>query len=131
MLMRMLLRFLGTDLMPHEIINMVKYLDKTVQDWHRRVFPKTSWAIDVDLLGACHICRHPLYLIEGSENPDKPISILYQLAIRANIPAFLILHRDKEVVGGRQSYPQQISYNSESEIRTALEFIRMAHMVAH
>lgn len=78
--------------MPDEIGNHDLYHDRTVQDWHRRELPRMCTAIDLDLMGACKSCSHPLYLIEASTNPEKGVSILRRLARAARVPAFLVLH---------------------------------------
>lgn len=81
---------------PLRIHNRGAYADRIVQDWHRNsvVLGRSADAIDIDLMGCCKHphCREPLYLIEASSNPDKPTSIIKELARRANVPAFLILH---------------------------------------
>lgn len=85
--------------MPKDILNPTLYADRTVQDWHRESFPPDYWAIDLDLMGACNRCRQPLYLIESTTNPNKPFTILENLAERANVPAVVVLHNTNEVIG--------------------------------
>jgi hypothetical protein len=89
------------------------YEDRTVQDWHRRVFGEDCWAIDLDLLGACRRCREPLYLIEATTNPNKPTSILFNLARRAHVPALIIWHDREDPTGARQIYPDRVDINAE------------------
>ena len=80
-----------------DVRNVGLYQDRTVQDWHRDAFPSTYHAIDLDLMGCCHLCREPLYLIEATTNPEKGYSILRRLALRSNLPGFVVYH-DREQV---------------------------------
>lgn len=56
--------------------------------------PHQATAIDIDLLGACHVksCSAPLYLIESTTNPNKTTDIIAAIAQRAGVPALLIVH---------------------------------------
>jgi len=84
--------------MPLEIRNWALYHDRTVQDWHRESFPPDYWAIDLDLLGVCKFCKDPLYAIESTTNPNKPLSILSALATKLGIPGLMILHSNGAIV---------------------------------
>lgn len=109
------------------IRNMDLYQDRTVQDWHRNTFHRDCWAIDLDLMGACHSCRAPLYLIEATTNPNKPTSILRALAQRADVPALVIYHRDRLIVRGRHVWPADMPIASEPQIRQYLTWLRESH----
>ena len=113
---------------PLEIRNSVLYLDRTVQDWHRRHFHQEDDAFDLDLYGACHVCRDPLYLIESSTNPDKTTTATRKLAVRANCAAFLILHSEGNIVGGRKISPVYGRLLKEAELIACLDAIRDHHM---
>jgi hypothetical protein len=118
---------------PLAILNEALYHDRTVQDWHRAAFGPDCWAIDLDLMGACKRCREPLYLIEASTNPDKPTSILWQLAVRADLPALLILHKNGEITGAKIVHAPRAPLNhaylkGEPEVRRCLERIRSRHI---
>lgn len=116
---------------PLDVRNEALYHDRTVQDWHRATFSRDADAIDLDLMGACHRCRGPLYLIEASTNPDKATTILRKLAVRANLPAFLVLHRDGMVIGGRYVSPVRGPRIDEPTLRHALESVRALHRCEH
>ena len=116
--------------MPLKILNPALYQDKTVQDWHRNTFPATWWAIDLDLLGACYLCRIPLYLIESTTNPNKATSILVRLADMAGLPALVILHSAGQIVGGKLLRPTLKSLSGESEVRAQLSAIRLKHGIS-
>lgn len=111
---------------PLKIVNPSLYADRTVQDWHRSTFGPQDDAIDLDLFGACHRCREPLYLIEGSTFARKPTTILVSLARRANVPAFLVLHNRTTVVGGEQKWPVPRRY-SVDELALAFRALRSVH----
>lgn len=117
--------------MPHAIQNRQLYADRTVQDWHRMSFPASDWAIDLDLMGACHRCRCPIYVIEATTNPNKPTTILLELAKRAALAAVVIFHDTATITSGRMIYPQRLDLRNESEVREHLAFIRMVHMQTH
>lgn len=113
--------------MPDEILNPDLYQDRTVQDWHRVRFPRQAWAIDLDLMGACHICREPLYLIEATTNPNKPTTILRALAKRADIPGLVIFHDTEQVRSARLVYPKTNVYGDEITVHGLLVAIRTYH----
>lgn len=117
--------------MPHEILNPALYADRTVQDWHRRTFPTHHWAIDLDLMGACNMCREPLYLIESTTNPNKPTSILRALARRSGLDAFVIQHDTTRILSGNCIFPMPKRYESEAEMVEALVAIRLVHDYVH
>lgn len=94
--------------MPLEIQNPEKYLDRTVQDWHRTTFGPFDKAMDIDLLGFCNSCSDPLYLLEASENPSKPLTVCRKVAKGLKIPLFLVLHANGEVTGGRFDHKPSI-----------------------
>jgi len=113
--------------MPLKILNQALYADRTVQDWHRNTFPSTWWAIDLDLVGACYLCKIPLYLIESTTNPNKATSIMVRFADMTGIPALVILHTKGQVVGGTLLRPMFKSLDGESEVRAQLSAIRWKH----
>lgn len=117
--------------MPQTILNPSLYADRTVQDWHRHSFPATAWAIDLDLLGACNRCREPLYLIESTTNPNKPVTILRNLARRSELPAFIIWHDTEVVTGGTQIYPAGPRFPSAAAMGSALVEVRAEHLRSH
>lgn len=114
--------------MPYEIVNDELYADRTVQDWHREVFDRNAWAIDIDLMGACHSCREPLYLIESTTNRNKPISILKRLALRSGLPLFIVWHSNGVVTDARQVLPTSADISDEPLLREVLTLYRNAHM---
>lgn len=114
--------------MPLAIINQHLYEDRTVQNWHRTVFPRDSWAIDLDLMGACSRCRAPLYLIESTTNPQKPLSILKSLAMRARLPALVIQHDTNIIVCGIVIYPERARLEGEQQVHDFLSLVRQIHV---
>lgn len=115
--------------MPLHINNPSLYADRTVQDWHRIAFGQDDWAIDVDLIGVCSWCAKTIYLIESSTNPNKPTRILETLARDAKIPAYLVLHENGSVTGGRK-LPRQfddVDTLSCEAIHSELSALRLAH----
>lgn len=115
--------------MPQVILNDALYHDRTVQDWHRNAFPASDWAIDMDLLGACNSCREPLYLIEATTNPNKPLSILKRLAMRSHLPAFVVLHDGEYIRSARVIWPTVIELREERWLRSTLLIVRQQHLV--
>ena len=113
--------------MPNVIINQQLYEDRTVQNWHRHSFPSTSHAIDLDLMGVCDRCREPLYLIESTTNPQKPLTILKRLAIRSQLPALMIQHDRSTVIRGVVIYPCNVVLTGEPEVHSFLEMCRRIH----
>lgn len=113
--------------MPQKILNEGLYQDRTVQHWHRNRFHSTWWAIDLDLCGACHRCKCPLYLIEATTNRRKPHTILLSLARRADVPAFIVFHDTKKVTGGVMIWPEKRIFGSESELATYIMKLRSNH----
>jgi hypothetical protein len=114
--------------MPQVILNQALYQDRTVQDWHRESFCSSDWAIDLDLLGACNSCREPLYLIEATTNPNKPLSILRRLAERSNLPALVIMHDTERVLSGRTIWPTSVDLPEEKWVRSVLTIYRQNHL---
>jgi hypothetical protein len=114
--------------MPATIVNAGLYADRTVQDWHRETFSRDAWAIDLDLMGACHRCRDPLYLIEATTNPNKPVTILRKLAERANVAALIIFHDTHRVTGGRMIWPVSSTLWDASTLSANLLNIRRTHV---
>lgn len=115
--------------MPQQILNQALYHDRTVQDWHRDVFPASAWAIDLDLMGACNSCSEPLYLIESTTNPHKPVTILHRLAKRANLPAVVVLHENKCIKSARVIWPMISELPSEKWLFSMLWIYRQQHLV--
>jgi len=91
---------------PLEIMNRALYADRTVQDWHRSVMPRTADAIDLDLMGACRFsyCRDPLYLLESTTRDDKPVTILRRLAEKADTFGIVVVHDTETIRGFRVIY---------------------------
>ncbi len=114
--------------MPLEIKNPELYADRTVQHWHRATFGPLDDAIDIDLLGACHACREPIWLAESSTNPNKATTILRKLAARANLPALLIIHDTFGIVAARFVWPFYEDIDSELALVAVLQEIRSAHI---
>lgn len=113
--------------MPYQILNVELYADRTVQDWHRSTFPRTYMAIDLDLMGACHICRTPLYLVESTTNPNKPTTILRSLSQLSRVPALVIEHDTHHITGGRVVHPGNARLQDESQVRECIDALRIAH----
>ena len=122
--------------MPLEIQNEALYHDRTVQDWHRRVMPRNADAIDLDLFGTCHRawCRDPLYFIEASTNPSKPVSILNRLSRKADGFGILVVHDTDGITGFRVVYdptggklPDFASEDASEGLERLLTFIRLFH----
>ena len=92
--------------MPLEVLNEALYHDRTVQDWHRRVMPRNADAIDLDLFGTCNRawCRDPLYFIEATTNPNKPVTILRRLAEKADGFGIVVEHDTETITGFRVVY---------------------------
>lgn len=115
--------------------NQTLYQDRTVQDWHFDTFSADCWAIDVDLMGCCKACGEPLYLIEATTNPEKPTRLLMKLAVRAEVPALLILHQDARITGGRVIYsPMRPTCHDrlrdQRHVYQCIAKIRRAHICA-
>lgn len=123
--------------MPDEILNPDLYQDRTVQDWHRQLKdahgePLTKWkAIDLDLMGYCHICRDPLYLIESTTNEQKATTVMRALARRAQLPAFVVLHNRLEILQSRlvanPFSDRKPLYSGSTELQYALGATRVYH----
>lgn len=114
--------------MPQAILNEALYHDRTVQDWHRRAFPASDWAIDLDLLGACNSCREPLYVIEATTNPHKPVTIMERLAQRANVPALVVLHDGNSIKSAKVLGPSTVDLPDERWLRSTLMLYRQVHL---
>jgi hypothetical protein len=113
--------------MPLQIQNQQLYEDRTVQNWHRTVFPPNHDAIDIDLMGSCHRCREPLYLIESTTNPNKAYTILRKLAIRARIPALVIYHDTHVVIRGLVIHPLRQELSDADAVATLCSQVRSFH----
>jgi hypothetical protein len=115
--------------MPMLIQNQRLYEDRTVQMWHRHKLPRDYGAIDIDLMGYCAygLCRDPLYLIESTTNPNKPITVLRRLAERAHVFGLIVQHSEGVIIGGRLVYPQVKALDSDTEVREAIDWIRGQH----
>jgi len=118
---------------PYEIRNEALYHDRTVQDWHRLSFPRSYWAIDIDLMGACGQprCSMPLYLIESTTNPNKPIGILSKAGNMMNIPAFIVRHDASQIVEAHQISDGNSERLNESALHRNLEVVRQNHYLTH
>ena len=116
--------------MPQTILNQALYQDRTVQDWHRESFSASDWAIDLDLLGACNSCQEPIYLIEATTNPRKPVTILRRLAERANLPAIVILHDTERIISAQTVWPGSGALPEEKWVRSLLMIYRQQHLTA-
>lgn len=113
--------------MTERIKNEQAYYDRTVQDWHFRVFPKEHAAIDLDLMGACRLCGQPVYLIEATTNPNKQIRYLRALAARAQVPAFIVWHDYTTVMRSRMIWPRTANYEGQVLTQLALMVQRNNH----
>ena len=122
--------------MPLQIMNETLYHDRTVQDWHRRVMPADADAIDLDLFGTCHkwTCRDPLYFIEATTNPNKPVTILRRLAEKADGFGIVAMHDTETITGFRVVFDPtrgkvpEIARESQSEgLALLLLWIREFH----
>jgi hypothetical protein len=79
--------------------------DLTYGEWHREALPEKYGRIghridmaDRDWTEYCHYCKTPLALIEevrdvGQDLLDKGVSVTRNLAVMANMPAFLMAWR--------------------------------------
>ena len=114
--------------MPHDIVNPTLYGDRTVQDWHRDTFGRDAWAIDLDLMGACHKCREPLYLVESTTNPHKATTILLALSRRSRIPALVILHDTVQIRSGTVLTPIRRYLGDSDQVADYLQELRSIHM---
>lgn len=92
--------------MPLNIGNHTLYHDRTVQDWHRDTLPSSFMAIDLDLMGVCPRCKDPLYGIEATTNPNKPVTILRQLARKADMAGIVAMHDTHGITGFRVVHDQ-------------------------
>jgi len=113
---------------PLHIANPGLYLDRTVQDWHRTSLPEDATAIDLDLMGACACCYESLYLIESATHWQKPVGILRSLAVRATVPALLVVHDTTSVLGARLLEPKRKQYPDSAAVKDVLLAIRRHHM---
>lgn len=112
---------------PHQRVHNPRlYQDRTVQDWHYDNMTRQAKAIDLDLYGYCSCCYEPLYLVEASTNPDKATNALMGLAVRVQAPAFLVLHHQGRVVGGRE-LTRSLTHPTPEAVRTALAMCRFTH----
>lgn len=112
---------------PMEIQNDEQYADRTVEDWHRNNLPDYCWAIDIDLVGACSICRQPIYLIESTSSRCKATTILVQFASMTGLPAMTILHDWKKPLYAQMLTHQAKRYHGEDAIKNLLLDIRRDH----
>lgn len=115
--------------MPLNIVNQTLYADRTVQNWHRTIFPTNFDAIDVDLLGYCHLatCRQTLYLIESTTNPNKPLTVITKLAERAGVVGLMIQHDQNVIVRGKIVHPIRQVLPDELSVFDAIREIRAVH----
>lgn len=114
--------------MPERILNPELYADRTVQDWHRAKFPKDWSAMDLDLAGVCGKCKHSLYLIEATTNPQKHTTYLRALAEDSDVPALLVFHKDKQVTSGRMVWPWVEAFRTEQDVIDFLTQLRSGHL---
>lgn len=114
---------------PSTVLNPALYADRTVQDWHRNTFNKAAWAIDIDLLGACLICRTPLYLLESTTNPEKPVAIIGALSRLSGVPAFTILHHGGQILRA-DAIGGNARHEGETAVKTLLALARYTHTLS-
>jgi hypothetical protein len=112
---------------PLEIQNPSLYHDRTTQDWHRRTLPKRHTAIDIDLFGYCDFCYDPLYVIESTTNPTKPVGVIFRMSRRLQVPAFRVLHNTEHVVWAQQVQPRSIVRHNPQDFAALLHQIRRVH----
>jgi hypothetical protein len=112
---------------PAQITNPELYQDRFVQHWHRRVFPTDWWAIDVDLVGVCKKCRRPLYWIESTTNPNKPLTIMRQIE-SPGVPGIVIIHDTQRIIEARWVSGENRIIGGETELSITLEQLRTQHI---
>lgn len=112
-----------------DIRNLDLYQDRTVQDWHRDAFPSTFHAMDVDLMGYCHICRTPLYALEATTNPQKGYTVMKKLSEIASMPGFVVYH-DRNVVTSSMHIADKRTFNRD-EFEQVIHKIRRHHHERH
>lgn len=121
--------------MPLTIGNHALYHDRTVQDWHRDTLPSSFMAIDLDLMGVCPRCKDPLYGIEATTNPNKPVTILRQLAVKADMAGIVAMHDTETITGFRVVRDQndaKVSLNplqsAEMQLNQYIHQLRRQHV---
>ena len=87
-----------------------------------RCMPPPAYMIDVDTLECCRYCKEPLFLAEVARDVGqafKATTIIYNLAKKANIAAFLIFYKDeiinehlKRVASESELIPKDSSYRN-------------------
>jgi len=87
-----------------------------------RCMPPPAYMIDVDTLECCRYCKEPIFLAEVARDVGqafKATTIIYNLAKKANIAAFLIFYKDeiinehlKRVESESELIPKDSSYRN-------------------
>lgn len=87
-----------------------------------RCMPPPAYMIDVDTLECCRYCKEPIFLAEVARDVGqifKATIILYNLAKKANVAAFLIFYKDeiinehlKQVASGSELMPKDSRYRN-------------------
>ena len=89
---------------------------KWFADWHRAQDDASAAMIDIDGLGCCHICYHPLYIVEATKAKARKCARgAESLAQLAGVEMF-VFYRDE------QSHPQEFLVDWRSA-RTNLGWI--------
>lgn len=70
-----------------------------MNNWHRRVFPESFGAFDIDswdmphLWGMCKQCNAPTYVWEDTTDVRKGTAWIRDVGRRLNVPTYLITYR--------------------------------------
>jgi hypothetical protein len=65
--------------------------DLGFSQWHRERFDDDAKAYDVDLVGLCHRCDQPQYVIETTRSAGfKPTKWTARVALMLNVPGYLV-----------------------------------------
>jgi hypothetical protein len=98
--------------------------DLGMSQWHREQFDHDAAAFDVDLIGMCHLCSHPLYAWECTRTSGyKQTRWLQQVCQFLNIPGYLI-HYQNDTDGRVQTLTASIliPYTTQRIIGQAPDF---------
>jgi hypothetical protein len=114
---------------PLVIQNSDAYNEHWIQHWHRATFGADAWAIDLDLVGACHRCGAALYLIEATHNPDKSTRIMRSISAMTGLPAILVRHNDDAVIRAtwQHAAAYKVRIGGEEELKDAIGDLRERH----
>lgn len=109
---------------------------KWFADWHREQPDLDAKAIDIDLLGYCKRCLHPLYLIEATRGRNrKNASVLEHLGRMVGVPVWVV-YQDKtgghpgEILVDNRTVGVHHGWLPEAKVWRMLQAIRSAHACA-